>query len=159
MSEEDTNRECDEDYLTAIYFLNNLTDSYVNAISTDILFNNWYGKKYYKGLKHFLELLDLFSGNSYKAPVKYYDCDFGYFTYFQLLLTFDYLGYPEMSTELCRILSIYHYNKENYDKGGSEDLGFKVELFYDYYLDYAKKSNDQKAYYNALKNMKYITHA
>lgn len=159
LSEEDTKRECDEDYLTATYFLNNLTDSYVNAISTDILFNNWYGKKYYKGLKHFLELLDLFSDNSYKAPVRYYDCDFGYFTYFQLLMTFDYLGYPEMSTELCRILSIYHYNKENYDKGGSEDLGFKVDLFYDYYLDYAKKSNDQKAYYNALKNMKHITHA
>ena len=29
----------------------------------------------------------------------------------------------------------------------------------DYYLDYAENSNDQKAYYYALKNMKHITHA
>lgn len=76
-----------------------------------------------------------------------------------MILTFGYLGYPEMSTELCRILSIYHYNKENYNNGGYEDLFFKVEPFYDFYLEFAKKSGDQKAYYNALKNIKHITHA
>lgn len=151
--------DCDNEYLLATYFLNNLTHSYKDNISTQVLFNNWYGKKYYRGLKHFLVLLDIFSKNTYKLPVKWSYVDSSFFTHFKVILTFGHLGYPEMSTELCRILSIYHYNKENYDKGGYDDLWFKVEPFYDFYLDYAKNSNDQKAYYNALKNMKHITHA
>lgn len=159
MSEDDEIPECDEEYISATYFLNTLKNDLIENIDTDILFNNWYGKKYYRGLKHFLILLDFFSENTYRKPDSIGGRDFSFLTYFGMILTFGYLGYPEMSTELCRILSIYHYNKENYNNGGYEDLFFKVEPFYDFYLEFAKKSGDQKAYYNALKNIKHITHA
>lgn len=159
LSEDDDIPECDEEYISATYFLNTLKNDIIENIDTDILFNNWYGKKYYRGLKHFLILLDFFSENTYRKPDSIGGRDLSSLTYFGMILTFGYLGYPEMSTELCRILSIYHYNKENYNNGGYEDLFFKVEPFYDFYLEFAKKSGDQKAYYNALKNIKHITHA
>ena len=159
LSEDDEIPECDEEYISATYFLNTIKNDIIENIDTDILFNNWYGKKYYRGLKHFLILLDFFSENTYRKPDSIGGRDLSSLTYFGMILTFGYLGYPEMSTELCRILSIYHYNKENYNNGGYEDLFFKVEPFYDFYLEFAKKSGDQKAYYNALKNIKHITHA
>ena len=60
MSEDDEIPECDEEYISATYFLNTLKNDLIENIDTDILFNNWYGKKYYRGLKHFLILFALF---------------------------------------------------------------------------------------------------
>lgn len=159
LSEKEKLPECDKEYLCASYFLTQLSTTYGNNKCLSVLYNNWYGQKYYLGFKHLFFLFDLFEEGTYEAPRSYIGGSFAYFSHIGFCHTFDHLGYPEISTEVCRLLSLSYYNKESYDNGGAEDFLFNISSFYYYYLDYAKKSNDQKAYYNALKNIKHITHA
>lgn len=151
--------ECDKEFLRASFFLTQLSPTYGSDQCLSVLYNSWYGQKYYLSFKHLFFMFDLFEESTYEAPRSYIGGSFAYYTHIWFCETFDHLGYPEISTEVCRLLSLSYYNKESYDNGGAEDFLFNISSFYYYYLDYAENSNDQKAYYYALKNMKHITHA
>ena len=152
---------CDQAYLLASYYLNQVPIANVGDCSSpSVLINNMLGKKYYSVLKILFLYFDAFGEDE---EYKKYDILSGnsnllsYFSRNRLAEIFDYFGYPEVGTELCRLLSMHYYNKDNFNKGGSEDEYFRIEDFYDSYLLYAEKSHDRKAYSNALKNKRLIS--
>lgn len=152
---------CDQAYLQASYYLNQVVIADVGeCCSPSVLINNYLGKKYYSVFKILFLYFDAFSEDEEYKKYDILSGNSNIFSFFyknRLAEIFDYFGYPEVGTEVCRLLSVHYYNKDNFNKGGSQDEYFRIEEFYDSYLLYAEKSHDKKAYSNALKNKRFIS--